>query len=240
MKEEQPYLLAIDCSGRIGSAAVGRGETLLAEKVFTGAMRHSRELFGSMDDVLCQAGCSLQEIRAFCFTKGPGSFTGLRIAVSTAKMLNFSRGIPLVSVNTLDAIAVNTIDYIENLAEPPTYLAVVLDAKKNHFFSAVYQYESKKWRKCVDDMLISSQDLLARLCSFQRLAVVGEGLLYHKNLFLSAGIQVFPEELWPARGKGILSLSYPKFLAGDFEDPIQLVPYYIRPPEITEKTQKKA
>ncbi|HOK67421.1 MAG TPA: tRNA (adenosine(37)-N6)-threonylcarbamoyltransferase complex dimerization subunit type 1 TsaB [Anaerohalosphaeraceae bacterium] len=238
MKREGPYLLAIDCSGRIGSTAVGRGEILLAEKVFSGKMRHSSELFESMETVLKESDCSLNDIDAFCFTGGPGSFTGLRIAVTTAKMLSFSRKIPLVSVNTLDTIAHNAIGYIDNERESPKYLAVVLDAKHNSFFSAVYKRDKNKWIKHIGDMLISSQQLICQLRMLGNSAVVGEGLFYHRDLFDSAGIEILPEDYWSARAGGILRIAYQKYLSGEFEEPLQLVPYYIRPPEITEKTRK--
>jgi tRNA threonylcarbamoyladenosine biosynthesis protein TsaB len=240
LKEEQPYLLAIECSGRVGSAALSRGDTLLGERVFSGTMRHSSELFSCLEDLLRQAGCSLEAVRAFCFSKGPGSFTGLRIAVTCAKMLHFAKGMPLISVNTLDVIANNAIEYIENQkARAPSYLAVVLDAKQKHFFSAIYRWEQGKWTKEIDDMLISYSDLVCNLHSFKDIAVSGEGLLYQRHLFLSEAIPLLPEAYWPARAKSVLELSYPKLLSRDFEDPVQLIPYYIRPPEITEKKRRQ-
>lgn len=231
-------MLAIDCSGRVGSTAVGRGQVLLAEKVFSGKMRHSSELFESMESVLKESGCFLKNIDAFCFTVGPGSFTGLRIAVTTAKMLSFARKIPLISANTLDTIAYNTTGYVEKSSNVPKYLAVVLDAKHDSFFSAIYKWDADIWIKHIGDMLISSQQLVWQLRMLGNSAVVGEGLFYYRSLFDSAGIEIFPEDYWSARAGGILRIAYQKYLSGEFEEPPKLVPYYIRPPEITEKTRK--
>lgn len=237
MKNE-PYLLAIDCSGRIGSVAVGRGPSLLAERVFSGKMRHSRELFVSMEAALEEVGCGLQDVGAFCFTVGPGSFTGLRIAVTTAKMLHFARKIPLISVNTLDTIAYNTTDYIAKGCQAPLYLSVVLDAKQNSFFSAVYRWDGLKWIKYTDDMVIPGEKLVRQLVELGRSAVVGEGLFYHRELFQTAGIQIIPDAYWSASARAVLKAAYPKYCSGQFDNAFPLVPYYIRPPEITEKAKK--
>lgn len=239
MKNEMPYLLAIDCSGRIGSAAAARGPHLLAEKIFSGRMRHSSELFPAMETLLEETGGNLESVSAFCFTRGPGSFTGLRIAVSTAKMLGFARKIPVISANTLDTIAVNAAEYIEKYSEDIEHLAVILDAKQNHFFSAVYKCQAGNWTKHIGDALISSEGLLEKLRELERPAVVGEGLLYHADLFRSAGIRILPESYWPARARGVLKIAYQKYLSSDFEDIFSLVPYYIREPEITEKSGRQ-
>lgn len=239
MKDEPPYFLAVDCSGRIGSVAAGRGVSLLAEKIFSGKMRHSSELFGSMEAVLQEAGCRLEEIGAFCFTKGPGSFTGLRIAAATAKMLSFARQIPLISTNTLDTIAHNATMYIQNTDKIPSYLAVILDAKKKNFYAAVYKWSSGYWTKCIYDKLISAEELVDTLSGLENPAVVGEGLTFHSELFRLAGIQILPEEYWPARARSVLAIAYSKYLSGEFENPFEIIPYYISPPEITEKPRKR-
>ncbi len=228
-------MLAIDCSGRIGSTAAAKGPHLLAEKVFSGRMRHSSELFPAMEALLQETGCGLESVSAFCFTRGPGSFTGLRIAVSTAKMLGFARKIPIISTNTLDTIAENAAEYIEKYSEDVEHLAVILDAKQNHFFAAVYKCRFGNWTKYIGDALMSSGSLLEKLRGLERPAVVGEGLLYHADLFRSAGIRILPESYWPARARSVLKIAYQKYLSSDFEDIFSLVPYYVREPEITEK-----
>lgn len=231
-------MLAIDCSGRIGSAAVGQGPCLLAERVFSGKMRHSRELFVSLETVLKEAGCGLADIGAFCFTVGPGSFTGLRIAVTAAKMIHFARKIPLIAVNTLDTITYNATDYILKNEMAPSYLSVVLDAKHQSFFSAIYRWDKNKWIKHIGDMMIPGAQLVKQLVALGNCAVVGEGLLYHRELFQTAGIQIIPDAYWPASARAVLKAAYEKYCSGQFDNAFQLVPYYIRPPEITEKAKK--
>lgn len=233
----KPYFLAVECSGRVGSVAMGSGPDLLEEITFSGKMRHSSELFPALNRILKSAGCTPRDVSTLCFTAGPGSFTGLRIAVTAAKMLNFAQKTRLIAVNTLDVIAENATEYVAKEGGNPSFISPILDAKQNHFFTAIYKKEEKGWHKETEDAMISSDQILSQ--TKDNTILLGEGLLYHADLFRSHGIRFLPPEYWPAKASKVLKIGYKMAQQSQFADPFSLVPFYIRQPDAIEKWDRK-
>lgn len=220
---------------------MGMGPDLMKEIVFSGKMRHSSELFPAMSQVLNSFGCKPQDIEFFCLTAGPGSFTGLRIAVTTAKMLNFAQDTKIVAVNTMDAIAENATEYIEKTKNFFDKLIVILDAKQNQFFTAVYKRKDRSWQKIVDDTLMTSELLIDYIKKDPHLSIMlaGEGLFYHSEFFKSEGVEYLPSEYWRPKASNVLKIGYKMAQEGNFSDPQKLVPAYIRLPDAVEKWGNK-
>ena len=240
-KTDKPYFLAIESSGRVGSVALGKGEKIIKELVFTGKMRHSSELFPSLQVLLDKVGCRLNSVGAFFIAVGPGSFTGLRIAVTTAKILNYTQNIPLVAVNTLDVIAENASEYMHETGKNIQKIAVILDAKQNRFYTSIYTKTNYIWEKQLSDTLIKKDAFIKQFGSdpSDPIALLGDGLLYHADSFKADGIFKLPQEYWPAKAKYVLKAGYKLFHESKFSDPCSLVPRYIRPPEAVEKWKKR-
>ncbi len=184
--------LAVETSSRIGSIALADGGDLLGETTFSGALRHSAELFPSITELLQRFGYTAGEIGQVAISIGPGSFTGLRIAVTAAKCIHLANKARIVTVDSLDATAAHVTDagpesIIQNSEKddgPPRRLATILDAKRGQFYAAVYEYvaagaspeaqeaeqpgydipayEQGCWRKILPDCLITAADLLDR------------------------------------------------------------------------------
>jgi len=152
---QKPLTLAVETSSRIGSVAIAIGDRILAESAFSGPMRHSAELFPAIRSLLDRFNREPQEIEHIYISVGPGSFTGLRIAVTMAKAMHLAnpqRRTKIVAVDTLDVIAANAADLATDASshQPPASsieypassienIAAVLDAKRGQFFIAVYQ-----------------------------------------------------------------------------------------------------
>jgi tRNA threonylcarbamoyl adenosine modification protein YeaZ len=147
---DNPLILAIETSGRLGSVALAAGDKLLAEARFSGPMRHSAEIFPAITDLLSRFSKKPGQIEHVYISVGPGSFTGLRIAVTFAKTLALANNSKIVAVDTLDCIAANVIDFAPPSPLPQLNtqhstlntddrLAVILDAKRGQFFIAVYE-----------------------------------------------------------------------------------------------------
>jgi len=107
---EKPLILAVETSGRAGSVAIAAGPQVLAETAFSAPMRHSAEIFPAIDGLLQRFGRKPEEIEHIYISIGPGSFTGLRIAVTLAKTMHLANAARIVAVDTLDVIASNIID----------------------------------------------------------------------------------------------------------------------------------
>jgi tRNA threonylcarbamoyladenosine biosynthesis protein TsaB len=104
---DNPLILAIETSGRLGSVALAQGDKLLSEKQFSGPMRHSAEIFPAVTDLLSRFDKKPDQIEHVYISVGPGSFTGLRIAVTLAKTLALANDAKIIAVDTLDCIAAN-------------------------------------------------------------------------------------------------------------------------------------
>ncbi|MHC4239098.1 MAG: tRNA (adenosine(37)-N6)-threonylcarbamoyltransferase complex dimerization subunit type 1 TsaB [Planctomycetota bacterium] len=102
---EDPLILAAETSGRTGSVAIAAGEQLLGETTFSRSMRHSSEIFPAACALLDDAQRKHKEVEHVYISVGPGSFTGLRIAVTLAKLMHLANGAKIVAVDTLDVIA---------------------------------------------------------------------------------------------------------------------------------------
>ncbi|MHC4728463.1 MAG: tRNA (adenosine(37)-N6)-threonylcarbamoyltransferase complex dimerization subunit type 1 TsaB [Planctomycetota bacterium] len=161
-----PLVLAIETSSRIGSVAIAVGKKILAEKTFSAPIRHSAEIFPAISDILDRFNRKPDKIEQIYISAGPGSFTGLRIAVTIAKTMHLANTAKIIAVDTLDVIADNANDYIKDkktttlncktsgrhaekneIKEPPKgespeRIAAILDAKRGQFFIAAYQRNS--------------------------------------------------------------------------------------------------
>jgi tRNA threonylcarbamoyl adenosine modification protein YeaZ len=159
---DNPIILAVETSGRLGSVALAQGDKLLSEARFSGPMRHSAEIFPAITGLLNKIDKKPNQIEHIYISAGPGSFTGLRIAVTLAKTMALANNSKIAAVDTLDVIAANAAtdntelfshrghrEHREKINEcraglaPPIMLAerlaVVLDAKRGQFFIAVYE-----------------------------------------------------------------------------------------------------
>ncbi|HEX42023.1 MAG TPA: tRNA (adenosine(37)-N6)-threonylcarbamoyltransferase complex dimerization subunit type 1 TsaB [Phycisphaerales bacterium] len=156
----EPHIIAIETSSRVGSAALARGGCLLEETTFSAPLRHSAELLPAVRKLLEKHHLGPGDVGQLHLSIGPGSFTGLRIAVAMAKAAALAGSVKIVTVDTLDVIAANVLEVpdgrrimpdagkppqapVENTGDPmpnrPIRLAPLLDAKRGQFFTALYR-----------------------------------------------------------------------------------------------------
>jgi len=145
---DDAVILAVETSSRIGSAALALGPTLLAESQFSGPMQHSSELFPVIGGLLRSHGYRAMDIRQVYIAIGPGSFTGLRIAVAMAKTMHLANAVQIVTVDSLDVVAANLSDIPAGRSATsrdeartiiPDRIAALFDAKRGQFYVSVYQ-----------------------------------------------------------------------------------------------------
>lgn len=265
-RSQPPLILAVETSSRVGSVALALGAELLAQRAFSAPLRHSMEAFPSINELLARFDRRPQDIRHIYIDAGPGSFTGLRIAVAMAKAMNLAHRVEIVTVDTLDTIAANVsgveqvpaVDSRDRLVSIGR-LVVVLDAKREQFFTAVYDLIDPAgtpvsdnptddpgyqipginygiWRKVVPDCLIDAKELVQRFAAPDRpTGLVGDGLLYRREAFAAEGICILEERFWSPAAAKVYTLGYQKAQAGRFAAPLTLVPFYLRGPDVTLK-----
>ncbi len=249
---QEPLILAIDTSGRSGSVAIATGSKLLAQAAFSQPMRHSAEIFPAIRRLLNDLGTSPKEIEHVYISAGPGSFTGLRIAVTIAKIIYLANTAKIVAVDTLDVIAANVNDFQTDEANDtkPDNIATVLDAKRGQFFIAAYKRldaakstnrqqknsHARLWQKTLPDSLMTAcqfLDMFAR--SEKPLWLLGEGLLYYRDKFKANGIRFLDERYWNPQAAKVHLLGLQEALAQQFADPLTLQPIYLRAPNVKVK-----
>ena len=242
---QKNLILAVETSGRIGSVAVATGEKTLAQTFFPGVMRHSAEIFPTIRTLLERFGRTPREINQVYISLGPGSFTGLRIAVALAKSMHLANGAKIVAPNTLDVIAANADDYINQENADVTTVACVLDAKRGQFFVAAYERNcgaggAPEFRKILPDCLMAPRQLLERFEDRNKpIWLLGEGLVYYKDKFSTEGVRFLPENYWSPQASKVHLLGWKMASEGNFADPLTLEPIYLRRPEAEEKWQQR-
>lgn len=242
---QKPLILAVETSGRIGSVAIALGEQILDQTAFSAPMRHSSEIFTAIAALLSRFSRKTTEIEHIYISIGPGSFTGLRIAVTMAKIMHLANAAKIVAVDTLDVIAANAGDYQE-AENRKSKIAVILDAKRSQFFIAAYQQAASResrttshgiWQKILPDSLMTAPQFLEKFaCREKPISLLGEGLLYYKDKFKAQGIKFLDEQYWNPSAEKVHLLGYKLAQAGKFADPLTLTPNYLRRPDVKQKT----
>lgn len=226
-------IIAIETSGRSGSVALAEGPTLLAETQFAADHEHARDLLPIIDRLMRDRGWRPDQINQCYVSIGPGSFTGLRVAVTFARHLALAVGAEICAVPTLDVIARNGLD----LKPVPGRLAVLLDAKRRQVFGAIYEHEIGGYRRTVGPLLVEPAALLKSASS--ELVVIGEGVPYHEAAVRECGVKIGESNAWRPRAAQVHHLGWKAAQLGRFTAPNELVPMYVRQPEAEEIWEKR-
>lgn len=163
-------VLAVETSTLAGGVALLEDDRLVAEYVLDVSVTHSERLLAAVDRVLADARWRASQLTGLAVAVGPGSFTGLRIAVSTVKGLALALGLPVAAVPTLDAMAAGV---------PWAALPVcpVIDARKGEVFASLYRWDGGAMRREWADVALPPEALARRLEAPTLLIGPGAGLV---------------------------------------------------------------
>jgi tRNA threonylcarbamoyladenosine biosynthesis protein TsaB len=211
-------VLAVETSSLAGGVALLDGPRLVAEYLLDVSVTHSERLMSAIDRVLADARWTPRELTGLAVAVGPGSFTGLRIAVSTVKGLALALGLPIAAVPTLDAMAA---------AVPWAALPVcpVLDARKREVYASLYRWDGLTMRREWEYLAIAPDDLARRLD--EPVIVVGDGADAISSPFAR---RVQPPRRGPAPAV-VGALGHARLAIGDTVAAADLLPIYLRPSE---------
>jgi tRNA threonylcarbamoyladenosine biosynthesis protein TsaB len=221
-------VLSIETSTMLGGVAVLDSDVgLLAETKVSVKTGHSERLMSEVDQALRACGLGLGDLDAVAVAVGPGSFTGLRIGLSTAKGLAFRTGLNIVAVPTLEAFAMN----FPFSAHP---VCPMLDARKGEVYAGVFVSGSEGARRLVPETSVRADELAMRLKGHEKVVFAGEGALIYREAITRAfqGEALFaPPHLNVPSPASVASLGLKKALDGEFSEPAALSPFYIRKSE---------
>jgi tRNA threonylcarbamoyladenosine biosynthesis protein TsaB len=221
------YILNIETATKNCSVSVAKdGEIVAFKELNEGGFSHAEKLHQFISDVINETNITFSNLKAIAVSKGPGSYTGLRIGVSAAKGLCFALDIPLISVNTLQSLA-------ESVIISEGYKIPMLDARRMEVYSAVYDQQNNL-KEDVTATIISENSFLNFL-EKNTVYFFGDGadkckeILTHKNA-------IFIDNKFPS-AKEMGKLSYLKYKKSDIENVAYFEPFYLKDFMVT--TSKK-
>ncbi|MGM9997939.1 MAG: tRNA (adenosine(37)-N6)-threonylcarbamoyltransferase complex dimerization subunit type 1 TsaB [Candidatus Bruticola sp.] len=217
-------IVGIDCSGESFSTAVIKDGQCLAERGGFSPRSHLCRLFPSIKGSLEEIGASFSDVAAVAVTVGPGSFTGLRLGIVTARTIAQTTGCALVGINTLEALAI---------AHPGcSCLLAGLDARRGEIFASFFDTSDGSIRRLVNDRAYKPQELAEEAARLGcRLAVGSGAVRYHDILERSSVIVALPLDA-QVRGAWVASLGETAFKSGCRQDIFELAPVYLRSAEV--------
>jgi len=219
------YILGIETATRTGGVAIASEGGVLAEYTLNIEVTHSERLMSTVDRVLKDTGLSISNIDGFGVSIGPGSFTGLRIGLSTVKGLAFTTGKPVAAVPTLKALAWNT---------PHSRYPVcpLLDAKKKEVYAALYRYDGRELVQDLPEMVLPLAELADRVAGEVLFSGEGARLFAGDIERLFAGrAHLAPLSATVPSAASVAEIALDMIRAGRHTGPDDLSPMYIRRPE---------
>jgi tRNA threonylcarbamoyladenosine biosynthesis protein TsaB len=223
-------IIAMETSTTFASAAAVTEAGLIAEACVFVPQGHCENLLPMLETLLCGAGLKLNDATAFAVSLGPGSFTALRIGLSTAKALALASGKPLLGVGTLDAVAYNASGLC-------SHVCPIIEAKRGEVFFSLFRDESDGQERLLEYGAERPEDAVTLLSSFMASAPEGKVIFLGDGVGLCSGyIQsqfgpraIFaPAHLGTPRASAVAVLARRLLLRGRAEDLATVEPIYVR------------
>lgn len=212
------YILNIETSTTNCSVALSQNGTVIGYKEDnSSAYSHAERLHVYIDDVLKTANISIDQLNAIAISKGPGSYTGLRIGVSAAKGLCYALKLPLISVPTLEALA-------HQVHAPKGVIVAMLDARRQEVYSAIYNQQYAEVRSTEAEVL--TPESYHELLDKSPVYFIGNGVPKTKALITHKNAEFIQDKLPSAQQ--MCALSFDKYTANNFEDVAYFEPFYLK------------
>lgn len=215
------HILCIETSSTMCSVCITANDKVLACKELNGGYTHAENLHVFIQDVLKEADLTVKQISAVAVSKGPGSYTGLRIGVSSAKGLCYALQVPLISIDTLQSMAYA----VAQTRQEDILYCPTLDARRMEVYCAVYNKQLENIIPVnaiiLDEKTIEVFNLNHPVCFF------GDGMPKAKTLLQTIKHSIFVEDVFPS-SHYVASLAYTKFIGKQFEDVAYFEPFYLK------------
>jgi tRNA threonylcarbamoyladenosine biosynthesis protein TsaB len=230
---EQMKVLGIDTSTSCESVGLIDDGEVISDYLLNIPVTHSERLLGTVEFVLREARCSIENIDGWAIALGPGSFTGLRIGVSTVKGLAFATGKPVAGVSLLDVLA-------SQIAPTPHPICPILDARKSEVYTAFYRYEKGTFLKRQSVyQAIRPENLVKKIT--EPTIFLGDGVRTYGDFLLNSlpSSAIFPPApLHVSHGSMVAKLGFELLRKGEHLNLSTFSPVYIRPSEAEMKWQE--
>jgi len=227
-------VLGLDTSTMMATCAVIDDNRLLGEYSLNQEMTHSEKLVPMVKEVLDNLNLKVKDIDLFGVALGPGSFTGLRIGVSTVKAFAHSFDKPVVGISTLEALAYN-LPYNE-------IIVPMIDARRNRVYTGIYTWDNCKLKEIMAPDVLPIEVLLDDLKDYKKVIINGNGSLLHRDIIeskLKDGVQFATIGQNICRGASVAELAKIKYDSGVVDDYFTLAPEYLRESQAQRELNRK-
>ncbi len=192
------------------------GQTVLCKEIAEQGYSHAEKLHVFIEDILKEAGITVRDLKAIAISKGPGSYTGLRIGVSAAKGLCYALQIPLISVDTLQVLA-------QKVAQNDGLIIPMIDARRMEVYSAVFDANHKKIMEVQAEVL--NEESYTDIT--ETVYFVGDCQEKCQTVLTKDNFVFLPEIVFPSANE-MSPISFEKFTKNDFEDVAYFEPFYLK------------
>lgn len=230
-------ILGIDTATMVSSVAVADSNRLLAELTVETRLTHSETLLPHVEQVLSMAGIKRSQLEAVAVSLGPGSFTGLRIGLATAKAIAYGLDIPLIGIPTMEVLA-------WHYPVPGVSVAGFIDAQKGNVYTAHYSWQDSELHEDMGIRVVSLDDAL-KLCSEVNGPVIPVGDMVGKKLArldkaeMPDNIIMPKKHLVMPRAANVAIAGLQKLNKGEVGSVMDMEPIYIRRSEAEELWEKR-
>lgn len=218
-------VIGIETSGAVGSLALLRNGRA-AETLFGEGLEHARDLVPALGALLDTHGLRPSDIQLYGVGIGPGSYTGLRVGVTTARTLAYASGSEIVGVPTMEAL-------VRNAGEFARTACTLIDAKRGELYVQLFNWTAEGWVSESPTSIAGPEEITKAIP--QEAVLLGDALETHGRFFRERGFGLAPEELWRPRASAVAELALELFKERGGDDVHTLVPVYLRRPAAEEK-----
>ena len=218
-------VLALDTSSLVAGVAIMDDDRLIAEYNLNHKKTHSQKLMPMIMDIMKSVELTPKDIDVYAASSGPGSFTGLRIGITTVKAIAYSLNKPVVGVPTLDALAYN-------IPMTQSIICPIMDARNNQVYTAIYKWDNTVLDRQSEYMGIPVAELVSRIKErAESVVFVGDGVPVYKDFLigeLGERCGFAPANLQLQKGASVAKAAIDKINKGLTESPFDMVPFYLR------------
>jgi tRNA threonylcarbamoyladenosine biosynthesis protein TsaB len=221
---ENITILHIETATDVCSVALSKGSEIIGVKEEAGGNNHAKNLLPFVDEVLQQGGCKIADLNGVAVSIGPGSYTGLRIGVSTAKGIAYTAGIPVMAISTLEGIAQGAKALWAKSSDEQPQIIPMIDARRMEVFTSRYDFNMKPLEEV--SAKIIDENTFAELLSEQKVLFCGNGMPKCREL-----LSTFPNACFidaPVSAKNMLPTALRKWQNNDFENLAYFEPFYLK------------
>ena len=223
-------ILSIDTSSKICSVSILEDTDLIIEKHIDNELTHSQKLMPLIDEILKENNIELSDLDLFACSIGPGSFTGVRIGVSTVKAFNDVTNIPIVSVSSLESLAYNTLN--SNYKKDAKLVLSIIDAKNDNVYYGLFKRDEDNF-ECVEELDAKNIDEMIEILKKYHsspILFVGDGAEKHQyHLLKHFSKATFVEDKYNKQTSvSVGKAGYYHYINGNYGDSNSITPLYLR------------